>query len=105
MTLDNLKIAVKLLPFPKEVKNSIIKNSQSIIEFRKFISDKYTITSKDAEDKIQSELNLDLQSVGPDAVLDAANKSYEYALNEGYDKSEDLKNAILNLSEALSKFN
>ena len=105
MTLDNLKIAVKLLPFPKEVKNSIIKNSQSIIEFRKFISDKYTITSKVAEDKIQSELNLDLQSVGPDAVLDAANKSYEYALNEGYDKSEDLKNAILNLSEALSKFN
>ena len=33
------------------------------------------------------------------------NKSYEYALNEGYDKAEDLKNAILNLSEALSKFN
>ena len=105
MTLDNLKIAVKLLPFPKEVKNSIIKNSQSIIEFRKFISNKYTITSKDAEDKIQSELNLDLQSVGPEAVSDAANKSYEYALNEGYDKADDLKNAILNLSEALSKFN
>lgn len=104
ISLDNLKIAVKLLPFPKEVKKSIIKNSESIIEFRKFISDKYTITSKDAEDKIQSELGLELDSVGHDVVLNAANKSYEYAVKEGYDKAEDLKNAILGLSESLSKF-
>ena len=100
-----LFVVLMLLGMRNINKRDDLENSQSMIEFRKFISDKYTITSKDAEDKIQSELNLDLQSVGPDAVLDAANKSYEYALNEGYDKSEDLKNAILNLSEALSKFN
>lgn len=108
MTLDNLKIAVKLLPFPKEVKKSIIKNSESIIEFRKFISEKYTITSKDAEDKIQSEIGIDSMgrdSINQDVVLDAANKTYEYALKEGYKNSEDLKNAILSLSESLSNFN
>jgi len=103
--MDNLKIAVKLLPFSKEVKKSIIKNSELIIEFRKFISDKYAITNKDAEAKIQIEIGVDLDSTGHDVVLNAANRTYDYALKEGYKNAEDLKNAILSLSEALSKFN
>jgi len=107
MTISSLKIALKLLPLKKEVKNSIIKNSESIIEFGKFISDKYSITFKDAEAKIQSDLSLEinsmLNSMGNDIVLNAANKSYEYALKEGYPKAEELKTAIINLSESLSK--
>ncbi len=100
--LDAVKTLSEVLPFTEEKKQKFIDASSSIIEFRSFISEKYIITAKDAEAKISS----DVQKINlGNSISEASNATYQYAIDEGYSKADELKNSIIYLSNALQDFN
>lgn len=100
--IDAVKTLSKVLPFTEEKKQKFIEASESIIDFRNFISEKYIISAKDAESKI----NQDVKKYNSN-ILDsnqAAEASFNYATEEGYTKPEELKNSILYLAITLQNF-
>jgi hypothetical protein len=99
-SIEDIKTAVKLLPFPEETKDSIIKNSEIISEFRDFIAKKYTLTQKSADEKIQAEISLRTSNITELELV--AQKAEEYAISENYENSSDIGSAIISLSESLS---
>ena len=108
--IEDIKTLVKLLPFDEEVKVAILSSADEIMKFNKFISDKYTLTQKEAELKVQSSLAEMYASVNNDNVSadDAVEISSEnakiYANSEGYDRGEELKKSVISLSNALKYF-
>jgi len=56
--LEDIKTLVKLLPFGQDVKDSIVNNTEEIMKFNSFISQKYTLTQKEAESQVQSNLRV-----------------------------------------------
>jgi len=106
--LEDIKTLVKLLPFEQDVKDSIVNNTEEIMKFNSFISQKYTLTQKEAESQVQIKLESMYKEIDPltinDPVETSANNAREYSKSEGYDRFEELKEAIINLSNSLKHF-
>ena len=103
VTIENFKNTLNLLPISEDIKEKLIKSSEVIIEFRSFISSKYGITAKDADEKIQKEIST-LSSSMNDADLDRISRSAsDYAKSEGWDKHEEVKKAIVDLYHSVNE--
>jgi len=85
--IEDIKTLVKLLPFDEEVKVAILSSADEIMKFNKFISEKYTLTQKEAE-----------------LVEISSENAKIYADSEGYDRGEELKKSVISLSNALKYF-
>ena len=72
--LDQLKLALKFLPLADDVKNSLIKNTEILIEYRTFLSKKYNITESDSESKIREYMTQNFNSGNLDEVVEVAYK-------------------------------
>lgn len=100
ISLDQLKLALNFLPLDPEVKKSLIINSEILIEFRGFLSQKYNISESEAETKIKDYMSQNFNSSNLNEVIDVA---HNYALNEGFSKSEEFKLAISELVQLKDK--
>jgi hypothetical protein len=103
VTIENFKNTLNLLPLPEDIKDNLIKSSEVILEFRSFISSKYEITAKDADEKIQKEISNLSPSIN-DADLDRISTSAsDYAKSEGWDKHEEIKKAIVDMYNSINE--
>jgi uncharacterized protein YbaP (TraB family) len=103
VTIENFKNTLNLLPLPEDIKDNLIKSSEVILEFRSFISNKYEITAKDADEKIQKEISNLSPSIN-DADLDRISTSAsDYAKSEGWDKHEEIKKAIVDMYNSINE--
>jgi hypothetical protein len=103
VTIENFKNTLNLLPLPGDIKDNLIKSSEVILEFRGFISNKYEITAKDADEKIQKEISSLSPSIN-DADLDRISTSAsDYAKSEGWDKHEEIKKAIVDMYNSINE--
>jgi hypothetical protein len=103
VTIENFKNTLNLLPLPEDIKDNLIKSSEVILEFRGFISNKYEITAKDADEKIQKEISSLSPSIN-DADLDRISTSAsDYAKSEGWDKHEEIKKAIVDMYNSINE--
>lgn len=109
--LDDIKRIMKLLPFTKEVKDTIIRSSEEIHNFNTFISEKYKIGQDEAENLVKEKISDIYQSQQNHELTNeqkfevSSQNAKVYAESVGYGRSEELKNAILELSIALKAFN
>lgn len=100
ISLDQLKIALKFLPLDSDVKESLIKNSELIIEYRSFLAQKHNISEGEAESKIKEYMTQNFNSNNLNEIVEIAHK---YALDEGFPKAEDFKMAISELIQLKDK--
>jgi len=100
ISLDQLKIALKFLPLDVEIKQSLIKNSELLIEYRSFLSQKHNISEAEAESKIKEYMNQNFNSNNLNEIVEVAHK---YALDEGFSKAEDFRVAITELIQLNDK--
>lgn len=102
ISINAIKTALKFMPISKEVKAKIEKNSEIMIDFRNFLSEKHSMSLKEVDNYIQLSI---MNKIPEFDVLDIASKAsditYEFATEEGYTKANDLKLAILELNEIL----
>ena len=102
LSLDKLKMLLKLLPIPQESKDKITSSSLAIESFRNFLATKYSLSEKDADNKIKSYIESNIKKGA--SIDDVAQVSYDYSINEGYDKSDELKSAIIDLTLLIEGF-
>lgn len=100
ISLDQLKISLKFLPLDSDVKESLIKNSELIIEYRGFLAQKHNISEGEAESKIKEYMTQNFNSNNLNEIVQIAHK---YALDEGFSKAEDFKLAISELVQLKDK--
>lgn len=100
ISLDQLKIALKFLPLDSGVKESLIKNSELIIEYRSFLAQKHNISEGEAESKIKEYMTKNFNSNNLNEIVEIAHK---YALDEGFSKADDFKMAISELIQLKDK--
>lgn len=103
LTFENIKSTVNLLPVSNEIKQSILENSEVILNFRNFMSQKYLITAKDADEKIQRDIALKTSLVKDLDASKMADITSEYAKEEGYENPESLGAAICNLQSCVEE--
>ena len=103
-SIEKLKSALNVLPFPEETKKSIIEQSEVVIDFRKFIAEKNNTSEEEADSIINTKLaNIYSESnISIETINLALDKISEYATSEGYKDPEALKNAIGSLYKSLS---
>lgn len=103
ISINAIKTALKFMPISKEVKAKIEKNSEIMIDFRNFLSEKHSMSLKEVDNYIQLSIMNKIPEF--DGLLDIASKAsditYEFAIEEGYTKANDLKLAIVELNETL----
>ena len=94
-------MALKFLPIDKESKDSLLKSSEVLFEFRTFLSKKYKISEADADVKIRESLQA---LFGDNKNIDnAIENALKYVESEGFDKTEELKKSVLNILDLKSK--
>ena len=103
VTIENLKNTLSLLPVSEDTKSKLIKSSETILEFRNFISEKYTITAKDADERIQKEISHLTTSLSEVDIVDISTQALNYAKSEGWHKSEEMKQAIVDMYDSIGE--
>jgi predicted nucleic-acid-binding protein len=100
--IKDLKSALSVLPLSEEIKQNILVNSEVMIEFRKFMAEKYQISEEEADAKINSELT-EIHKSNPysDMVPMALLAIEKYASEQGFEKSSELKDSVKILQESL----
>jgi len=100
--IKDLKSALSVLPLSDEVKQKILVNSEVMIEFRKFIADKYQLSEEEADSKINSELtDIHKSNSYTDLIPMALNAVEKYASDHGFEKASELKESVKILQESL----
>jgi predicted nucleic-acid-binding protein len=100
--IKDLKSALSVLPLSDEVKQNILVNSEVMIEFRKFMAEKYQISEEEADSKINSELTeIHKSNSYSDMVPMALLAIEKYASEQGFEKSSELKDSVKILQESL----
>jgi predicted nucleic-acid-binding protein len=100
--IKDLKSALSSLPLSDEVKQNILVNSEVMIEFRKFMAEKYQISEEEADSKINSELTeIHKSNSYSDMVPMALLAIEKYASEQGFEKSSELKDSVKILQESL----
>jgi predicted nucleic-acid-binding protein len=100
--IKDLKSALSSLPLSDEVKQNILVNSEVMIEFRKFMAEKYQISEEEADSKINSELTEIHKSNSYSDIVPMALLAIEkYASEQGFEKSSELKDSVKILQESL----
>jgi hypothetical protein len=102
-TIENLKSTLNLLPISEDTKSKLIKSSETILEFRNFISEKYTITGKDADEKIQKQISILTSSVSDVDLNEVSTQALNYAKSEGWNNYEELKQAIIDMYNSVNE--
>jgi hypothetical protein len=104
INIEDLQKALDLIPLSAEVKSAIMDNSQILVEFRHFMAEKYSISEKDAEEKIKQEISglYDLQN--EPSIEEISILVESYSKDEGFQKHEELKTSIVNLQNSLRSF-
>lgn len=109
-SIDDIKRLMNLLPFDKETKDKIVNSSEEINNFNIYIASKYKISQKDAENLVKEKLTAIYQSqdnsnLSKDESFEVSSENTKsFAEEEGYERSLELKMAILDLSSALKVF-
>lgn len=99
--IDNIKAALNVMNVSDENKNIILLDCQVLSNFRYYLSKKYSISYSDADAKIQSYMHSKIDMLDTNGVDNAIEISYQYALSEGFQYSEQLKEAIIRLNRML----
>jgi hypothetical protein len=99
INIDQLKQALEILPLSEDVKTLMINNSQILVEFRLFLAQKYSISEQEAESKITEDLSKLYDSKSK--IDEISNCIEQYAKDQGFIKSEELKMSIVNLHKSL----
>ena len=103
ISISSIKTALKLLPLSKELKSKIEENSEIILDFRNFLSEKHSLNLKEVDNYIQLSIMNKISEF--DSILDltsrASEVTYDFAVSEGYNRATELKMAIVELSESL----
>ena len=100
--IKDLKSALSALPLSDEVKQNILVNSEVMIEFRKFMAEKYQISEEEADSKINSELTEIHKSNSYSDIVPMALLAIEkYASEQGFEKSSELKDSVKILQESI----
>jgi hypothetical protein len=103
ISISSIKTALKLLPLSKELKSKIEENSEIILDFQKFLSNKHSMSLKEVDGYIQTSISSKISEF--DSILDltyrASEVTYDFAVSEGYNRATELKMAIVELSESL----
>lgn len=94
MSINELKIAINYMPIDSEIKESLLKNSEILIDFRDHLCKKYNISEIESEAKIKEYMSSNFKS---GKIDDIPNIAYEYAINEGFDNSLEFKSSISEL--------
>ena len=105
ISLDALKAAIQFMPLDLELKQSLIKNSEILIEFRSYLSQKYNVSSSKAETMIKEHMQSNFDNKSIDEVSKIA---HQYAEKEGFQKSSELESAVtelINLQKRLTGAN
>lgn len=102
LNVDNLKQALDLIPLSPEIKESMLKNTEILVEFRQFLATKYNISEADAEKKITEDLSKLYKLELNPKIEEVTEIVKSYANDQGFEKSEELKESILNLQKSLS---
>jgi len=103
--IANIKKTLSLLPISEEIKSDIINNTETFSKFIEFLSSKYQISFEEAESKFQKSLKEKLGDKVPsdmkEAISLSAQHSFEYAEEQEYNNSQELKDSIINLNNSL----
>jgi hypothetical protein len=103
ISISSIKTALKLLPLSKELKSKIEENSEIILDFQNFLSNKHSMSLKEVDIYIQTSISSKISEF--DSILDLASRAseatYDFAVSEGYNRATELKMAIVELSESL----
>jgi len=79
------------------------ENSEIILDFQKFLSNKHSMSLKEVDGYIQTSISSKISEF--DSILDLASRAsevtYDFAVSEGYNRATELKMAIVELSESL----
>lgn len=99
--IDNIKAALSVMNISDENKNIILLDCQVLQNFRYHLSKKYSISYADADAKIQSYMHSKIDMLNTNGIDEAIEISYQYALSEGFQYSDNLKEAITRLNKIL----
>ena len=100
-TFEQFKSVIGILPLPQETKDLFISSSDTMLDFRNFIADKYGITPSEADEKIARDLNPG-NTTQPN-VDELSENNRIYAENEGYENPDKLKQAIIDFVNCSNK--
>lgn len=105
LNVDNLKQALDMIPLPEEIKQTILKNSEILVEFRQYIATKNSISESEAEKKITDDLSKLYKLELNPKIEEVCEIVKGYADEQKFTKSEELKNSLFNLQKSLTTFN
>ncbi len=99
--IENIKAALDVMKVSDENKAIILNDCDTLHNFRKFLSLKYSIPLSDVESKIQSYVHSRINMSDINGVDAAIEVSYQYAIYEGFPYPDKLKEAITRLNKML----
>lgn len=101
ISLDAVKTTLKFMPLDSELKDSLLKNVEILIEFRSHLTQKYSIKESKAETMIKDHLQSKFNG-SADVIAQLAS---EYAKSQGFEKSDELESAITELVKFQKRLN
>lgn len=99
--IDNIKVALDVMNVSDENKLIILQDCETLHDFRKFLSLKYSIPLSDVESKIQNYIHSRINMSDINGVDAAIEVSYQYAIYEGFPYPDKLKESITRLNKML----
>lgn len=93
ISLDAVKLAISSMSIETELKKNLVKNAQTLIEFRTFLTNKYSISDSKAESMIKEHLGSKFTGSLDEVAILAG----EYAKTQGFESSDNLQLAVQEL--------